>query len=107
MHPDESLFDSLHHLTIEVDDVEDEDLLRHFATTNAFIHSGLDAGGGVLVHWSVDTPIAAAHRQHLMTRNRTPSEGLILAAFGCFRPRLPHQIHNHVTSILSLALSHV
>lgn len=55
MQPDESLFDSVNHLKIEVDDVEDEDLLRHFATTNAFIQSGLDAGGSVLVHWSVDT----------------------------------------------------
>jgi hypothetical protein len=41
------------HLVIEVDDVEDENLLQHFVTTNAFIQEGLDGGGGVLVHWSV------------------------------------------------------
>jgi dual specificity phosphatase 12 len=55
LRPDESLFESLFesfsHLKIDADDVADEDLLRHFATTNAFIQSGLDAGGSVLVHW--------------------------------------------------------
>ncbi|KAL1994402.1 hypothetical protein VTN49DRAFT_3071 [Thermomyces lanuginosus] len=40
----------LQHLNIEVDDVEDADLLRHFNTTNAFIQSALDSGGSVLVH---------------------------------------------------------
>ncbi|EZG10007.1 hypothetical protein H106_01019 [Trichophyton rubrum CBS 735.88] len=39
------------HLHIPVDDVDDEDLLQHFPTTNAFIRSGLESGtGGVLVH---------------------------------------------------------
>lgn len=51
LHPKESLFESFKHLVIEVDDVEDENLLQHFATANAFIQSGLDAGGSVLVHW--------------------------------------------------------
>ncbi|EZF28144.1 hypothetical protein H101_08175, partial [Trichophyton interdigitale H6] len=42
------------HLHIPVDDVDDEDLLQHFPTTNAFIRSGLESGtGGVLVHWYV------------------------------------------------------
>jgi dual specificity phosphatase 12 len=46
------------HLQIEVDDVEDENLLEHFKTTNAFIEEGLSAGGGVFVHWQVLCPSA-------------------------------------------------
>jgi dual specificity phosphatase 12 len=48
---DEALFEPYRHLVVELDDVEDEDILQHFATSNAFIQEGLDAGGGVLVHW--------------------------------------------------------
>jgi len=33
-------------LLIEVDDVEDENLLQYFTTTNGFIQEGLDGGGG-------------------------------------------------------------
>lgn len=36
---------------IEVDDVDDENLLQHFPAVIKFIQDGLDAGGGVLVHW--------------------------------------------------------
>ena len=50
---DEALFAKYKHLVVEVDDVDDENLLEHFAATNAFIQDGLDGGGGVLVHWSV------------------------------------------------------
>ncbi|OKL58858.1 hypothetical protein UA08_05689 [Talaromyces atroroseus] len=50
MRPDETLTESFQNFRIEVDDVEDEDLLQHLASANAFIQSGLDAGGGVLVH---------------------------------------------------------
>lgn len=50
---DDALFAKYKHLVVEVDDVEDENLLEHFAATNAFIREGLDGGGGVLVHWSV------------------------------------------------------
>lgn len=39
------------HLHIAVDDVSDEDLLQHFPSTNAFVRSGLEEGGGVLIHW--------------------------------------------------------
>jgi len=39
------------HMVVEVDDVEDENLLGHFPSTNKFIQDGLDGGGGVLVHW--------------------------------------------------------
>ncbi|MCJ1475218.1 tyrosine protein phosphatase yvh1 [Lambiella insularis] len=50
---DEDLFTSYKHLVVELDDVEDEDILQHFATSNAFIRDGLAGGGGVLVHWCV------------------------------------------------------
>ena len=48
---DEELFAKYKHHVVEVDDVDDENLLEHFAATNAFIQDGLDGGGGVLVHW--------------------------------------------------------
>lgn len=46
------------HLSIEVDDVEDENLLGEFERTGSWIESGLKNGkdgrkGGVLVHWYV------------------------------------------------------
>ena len=48
---DPDLFAPYDHLVVEVDDVEDEDVLQHFARSNAFISEGLAGGGGVLVHW--------------------------------------------------------
>jgi dual specificity phosphatase 12 len=48
---DKELFKPFKHLVVEVDDVEDENLLQYFTTTNGFIQEGLDGGGGVLVHW--------------------------------------------------------
>ena len=48
---DRDLFEGYQHLVVEVDDVEDENILHHFPTSNNFIQDGLDAGGGVLVHW--------------------------------------------------------
>jgi len=48
---DRDLFEGYKHLVLEVNDVEDENILQHFATSNAFIQEGLDGGGGVLVHW--------------------------------------------------------
>ena len=53
MEADERRFEPFEHLHIHVDDDADENLLEHFPTTNAFIQSALDGGGGVLVHWSV------------------------------------------------------
>ena len=50
---DENLFGSYHHKIVQVDDVDDENLLEHFPSTNKFIQDGLDSGGGVLVHWYV------------------------------------------------------
>jgi dual specificity phosphatase 12 len=50
---EKKLLEDYKHLQIEVDDVEDENLLQHFKATNAFIEEGLNAGGGVYVHWCV------------------------------------------------------
>lgn len=58
MRPEETLTESFENLKIQVDDSEDEDLLQYFPAANAFIQSGLDAGGSVLIHWSVLTPAA-------------------------------------------------
>ena len=48
---DQDLFTAFTHHVVEVDDVEDENLIEHFPACNTFIQHGLDAGGGVLVHW--------------------------------------------------------
>lgn len=48
---DQQHVDSLENLHVPVDDVDDEDLLQYFPSTNSFIKSGLESGGGVLVHW--------------------------------------------------------
>ena len=45
------LYEGFHHLVIPIDDDESEDVIQHFKDSNAFIRKGLDAGGGVLVHW--------------------------------------------------------
>ena len=50
---DNDLFANFKHHVVEVDDVEDENIIEHFAGSNAFIQEGLDGGGGVLVHWWV------------------------------------------------------
>jgi hypothetical protein len=52
MNPNEERFDAFEgHLQIPVDDVEDDDLLQYFPSAISFIKEGLQAGGGVLVHW--------------------------------------------------------
>ncbi|KAI9780882.1 MAG: tyrosine protein phosphatase yvh1 [Geoglossum umbratile] len=48
---DTELFAPYKHMVVGVDDMEDENLLEHFTTTNGFIEEGLEGGGGVLVHW--------------------------------------------------------
>lgn len=48
---DQELFRGFTHKVVEVDDVDDENLLEHFPGCIKFIQDGLDAGGGVLVHW--------------------------------------------------------
>lgn len=52
--PDE-IFANFQHHCIHADDVGDENLLEHFPSAIKFIQSGLDAGGSVLVHWSVNS----------------------------------------------------
>ncbi|KAI4116091.1 MAG: hypothetical protein LQ345_003426 [Seirophora villosa] len=47
---DEALFEGYQRLVIDIDDLEDEDIIQHFPTSNAFIKAGLEGGGGVLVH---------------------------------------------------------
>ncbi|KAI9930865.1 hypothetical protein ASPWEDRAFT_247536 [Aspergillus wentii DTO 134E9] len=53
-------FASFHHHRIDVDDVDDENLLEHFPAAVKFIQSGLDAGGGVLVHCAMGKSRSAA-----------------------------------------------
>ena len=48
---DDQLFARYEHHVVEVDDLDEEDIIQHFAKSNAFIKEGLDSGGGVLVHW--------------------------------------------------------
>lgn len=54
---DRDLYASYKHLVIELDDMDDEDIIQHFATSNAFIKDGLENGGGVLVHWYVQAQV--------------------------------------------------
>ncbi|KAK2845281.1 hypothetical protein FQN49_005878 [Arthroderma sp. PD_2] len=71
------------HLHIPVDDVDDEDLLQHFPTTNEFIRSGLESGGGtegVLVHCAMgksrSATICIAFLLHQQPGALTPTEAL-------------------------------
>ena len=47
----DSLFEGFHHHVVPVDDIDDEDLLQYFPSTNAFISEALRLGGVVFVHW--------------------------------------------------------
>ncbi|KAL2002366.1 hypothetical protein VTN02DRAFT_73 [Thermoascus thermophilus] len=80
-HPDET-FAPFKHLVIAVDDVGDENLLEHFATANAFIQSGLDAGGGVLVHCAMgksrSATICIAYLLHRERNALTPQDALAI-----------------------------
>ncbi|KAL2833391.1 protein-tyrosine phosphatase-like protein [Aspergillus cavernicola] len=78
---DETLLAYQHH-RIEVDDVEDENLLEHFPSTIKFIQSGLDAGGGVLVHCAMgksrSATICIAYLLHCQRSALTPQSALAL-----------------------------
>ncbi|KAK2743623.1 tyrosine protein phosphatase yvh1 [Onygenales sp. PD_40] len=80
--PEEEKFSSFEHLQIPVDDVADEDILAHFPSTNAFIKSGLESGGGVLVHCAMgksrSASICIAYFLHRQPGAITPSEALDL-----------------------------
>ncbi|KAI5784627.1 protein-tyrosine phosphatase-like protein [Geopyxis carbonaria] len=47
---DHRLFEGYEHLIIEVDDVDEENLLEHFAKTNEFVENALKSGGSVFIH---------------------------------------------------------
>lgn len=38
-------------MLVEIEDSSSENIIKHFPKSNAFIQDGLNAGGGVLVHW--------------------------------------------------------
>lgn len=38
-------------MLVEIEDSGIENIIKHFPKSNAFIQDGLNAGGGVLVHW--------------------------------------------------------
>ncbi|EEH43353.2 tyrosine protein phosphatase YVH1 [Paracoccidioides brasiliensis Pb18] len=80
--PNEERFESFEHLQVSVDDVSDEDLLEYFPSTNAFIKSGLEGGGGVLVHCAMgksrSAAVCIAFLLHREPGAITPSEALAL-----------------------------
>jgi hypothetical protein len=39
------------HFAVQIEDDANENLLQWFDRTNRFIEDGLEAGGGVFVHW--------------------------------------------------------
>lgn len=48
---DTALVAGFEHLAIDADDAESENLIQHFAQTNAFIAGALSGDGRVLIHW--------------------------------------------------------
>ncbi|OOF97807.1 hypothetical protein ASPCADRAFT_205073 [Aspergillus carbonarius ITEM 5010] len=82
LRPDDALFDSFQHHSIEVDDVDDENLLEHFPAAIKFIQSGLDAGGGVLVHCAMgksrSATVCIAYLLHRQPSALTPESALAI-----------------------------
>ncbi|KAJ5179464.1 hypothetical protein N7492_002674 [Penicillium capsulatum] len=60
MNPSEKTFAGYEHHSIDIDDVDDENLLEHFPAAVKFIQSGLDAGGSVLIHCAMGKSRSAA-----------------------------------------------
>ena len=54
--------EGFHHYVVPVDDAENEDLLQHFPSTNAFISEALRLGGVVFVHWYYTNPYSPKMR---------------------------------------------
>ncbi|KAJ5339198.1 Dual specificity phosphatase [Penicillium brevicompactum] len=75
-------FEPYQHLSIGVDDVDDENLLEHFPAAIKFIQSGLDSGRGVLVHCAMgksrSATICIAYLLHLQPGALTPQSALAL-----------------------------
>lgn len=80
LQPADDVFESFQHHCIEVDDVDDENLLEHFPAAVKFIQSGLDAGGGVLVHWLVCPRFICSFRTISYTVSPHVSLGCLLRA---------------------------
>ncbi|KAI9793500.1 MAG: tyrosine protein phosphatase yvh1 [Peltula sp. TS41687] len=57
---DEDVFASYTHMTLDVYDLEDENLLQHFPAANTFINEGLSGNGGVFVHCAMGKSRSAA-----------------------------------------------
>lgn len=66
MNPTQEIFANYQHQSIDVDDMDDENLLEHFPAAIKFIQSGLDAGGSVLVHWLVSLPVGVFLWDHFL-----------------------------------------
>ncbi|KKK25869.1 hypothetical protein P175DRAFT_0467184 [Aspergillus ochraceoroseus IBT 24754] len=78
----DTIFADFQHHSIEVDDVDDENLLEHFPSAIKFIQSGLDAGGSVLVHCAMgksrSATICIAYLLHRQPTAFTPQSALAL-----------------------------
>ncbi|KAL2867907.1 dual specificity phosphatase YVH1 [Aspergillus lucknowensis] len=82
LQPTDDTFLHYQHHHIDVDDVEDENLLEHFPSAIEFIQSGLETGGGVLVHCAMgksrSATICIAYLLHRQRSVFTPQSALAL-----------------------------
>ncbi|KAJ5579560.1 uncharacterized protein N7459_005545 [Penicillium hispanicum] len=82
LNPAQDVFSSYQHLSIDVDDMDDENLLEHFPAAIKFIQSGLNAGGSILVHCAMgksrSATICIAYLLHRQRNALTPQSALAL-----------------------------
>ncbi|KAF7589139.1 tyrosine protein phosphatase yvh1 [Aspergillus hancockii] len=82
LQPQKETLTSFQHHSIDVDDVDDENLLEHFPSAIKFIQSGLDADGGVLVHCAMgksrSATICIAYLLHQQPSALTPQSALAI-----------------------------